>query len=191
MCDGRREVQRLKCFHRSGEAQKMSGLKNEARGDKRGQGGGDGAHRTVTLGLVQMAMEDDHEGQRLKGAGAWSGRPREGASDSLPPGALPLPLLPAGEGSAGAAPSPSQRARHAGASPRPPANKIASWSGGLSTRRQPAGASTTRLWSSTRPVVMLGKYRKVQDPAGRGLLREGLLLERDRPTASSRRPWRR
>ena len=161
--DGRREVQRLKRFHRGGKAQKMSGLGMNEEAASAGATAETSAPGEVTLGLVQMAMDDDQEANVSKAiamVGEASGR---GASIVCLPELFASRYFPQEKGA-----NPSAPSRYPGpppsASRRPRGPQMSPSSAAPSTRRLRAAASTTPPSSSTRAAGCSGKYRKVQVP---------------------------
>ena len=88
---------------------------------------------------------------------------QEGRLDSLPPGALRVPLLPPEKGArrSTAEPIPGPTTKRLSAAAESGRSTLVG--GSLYEKATAAGATTPR-WSSTRRGRMLGKYRKVQIP---------------------------
>jgi predicted amidohydrolase len=133
-----------------------------SKGSKRGHSSGDGAHREVTLGLVQMAMEDDHEANLSKALAMVGEASRGGASVVCLPELFAYRYFPQEKGArVRPEPVPGPTTRRLSEAARE--HKVALVGGSLYEK-----ASGGRLYNTS--VVfddrgkMLGKYRKVQVP---------------------------
>jgi predicted amidohydrolase len=133
-----------------------------SKGNKRGQSDGDGAHRKVTLGLVQMAMRDDHEANLSKALAMVGEASRGGASVVCLPELFAHRYFPQEKGAkVRPEPVPGPTTRRLSEAARE--YKIALVGGSLYEK-----ASGGRLYNTSvvfdERGLMLGKYRKVQVP---------------------------
>ncbi len=131
------------------------------KGNNQGHSGGDGA-RLVTLGLVQMAMEDDHEANVSKAIAMVGEASRKGASIVCLPELFPYRYFPQEKGArVKPEPVPGPTTRRISEAARE--SKVTLVGGSL-YEKAPGG----RLYNTS--VVFdergraLGKYRKVQVP---------------------------
>jgi predicted amidohydrolase len=132
-----------------------------SKGSKRGNTG-DGAHRRVTLGLVQMAMEDDHDANVSKAVAMIGEASKGGASIVCLPELFPYRYFPQEKGArVRPEPVPGPTTRRLSEAARE--HKVALVGGSLYEK-----ASGGRLYNTSvvfdERGLMLGKYRKVQVP---------------------------